>query len=84
MTPATVPVVLDHVAAVFAAVDIGVSPALALVAIVAGGALVLLAGDDAAISDLTRQALGAVAGTLGALAAAHGLSALAGLALTGG
>ena len=84
MSPTTIPVALDHVAAVLATVGGDWSPALALVALVAGGVFVFVADDDVAIRDLARQALGALAGTLGALAAAHGLSALAGLALTGG
>jgi hypothetical protein len=83
MTPTAGPVVLDRLVALIVAVGASLSPALALAAIIVGGALVLAASDDAAIRGLARQAVGAVAGGLSALAVAHGLSALVGLALTG-
>ena len=83
MTPTAGPVVFDRLVALVGAVGASLSPALALTAIIAGGALVLAASDDSAIGAMTRQVIGAAAGTLGAVAAAHGLSALARLALTG-
>lgn len=83
MMPAATPVDLDRLTTILAATAVGLSPLLALAAIVAGGALVLAVSDDAAVCDMARQVIGALAGTIGALVAAHGLGTLVGLALVG-
>ncbi len=77
------PAMLDGLMAELATASASLSPLSALVAIVAGGAIVLVAGTDAPLADAARQASSLALGGLGALSVAHGLATLLGLVVAG-
>ncbi len=77
------PATLDGLIAGLVAASISLSPLSALIAILAGGAIVLMAGTDAPLADAVRQASSLALGGLGALGVAHGLAALLGPVVAG-
>ncbi len=77
------PAALDGLIAGLATASTSLSPLSALIAILAGGAIVLMAGTDAPLAAAARQASRLALGGLGALSVAHGLAALLGLVVAG-
>ncbi len=77
------PAALDGLIAGLATASTSLSPLSALVAIVAGGAIVLMASTDAPLAGAAWQGFTLALGGLGALGVAHGLAALLGPVVAG-